>query len=147
MADEPTEDRREFIDSLTGAPFGPGFFLGQLRAFARDRCPDPAEMLPAVELHLASGQVLDVCHVMGLAPSYVALAVREAPCTGTHDGSMRTELVPYGLITRVTIRAVRPAGPHVGFSAVHSPHVIGQDRSPEAALKAASGAPDRSADT
>ena len=58
-------------------PFGPGFFLGQLRAFARDRCPDPGEGLPAVQIHLATGDVFDLCHVVGLGRTFVVLAVLE----------------------------------------------------------------------
>ncbi|MEK6606693.1 MAG: hypothetical protein AABZ30_03440 [Myxococcota bacterium] len=56
-------------------PFGPLFFLTQLRGFVRDRCPDPAEGLPVVEVHLPSGEGLDVCHVLGVTPLWVALAV------------------------------------------------------------------------
>ena len=44
-------------------PFGPGFFLAQLRAFASEHCPDPARGLPMVEIHLADGDVLDLCHI------------------------------------------------------------------------------------
>ncbi len=118
-------------------PFGPGFFLGQLRAFARDRCPDPAEGLPAVQIHLATGDVLDLCHVVGLAPGYVALAVLEAE---GEPRRMRTELVPYQLVARVTIR---PGGSraHVGFDVDHAPQVLEATRplSPEVALGIAAG--------
>lgn len=148
MADERTTDEGPDDEPTTAglvsrAPFGPGFFLGQLRAFARDRCPDPGELLPSVELHLATGEILDLCHVMGLAPAFVALAVREARGGSGADGApMRTELVPYAFITRVTIRPVRGTGPHVGFSQGHAPEVLPQARPPEEMLRAAAGAPD-----
>lgn len=124
---------------VSGAPFGPDFFLGQLRAFARDRCPDPAEGLPVVQLHLMGGEVLDLCHVIGLAPAFVALAVRE-PGGAV---AMRTELVPYQIITRVTIGS---AGEHgrVGFNHEHPAHILGSalgGLSPEVALRRAAGAP------
>lgn len=141
MADERTADEPAPAELLSRAPFGPGFFLGQLRAFARERCPDPGEMLPCVELHLATGEVLDLCHVMGLAPAFVALAVREARGgSGAEGAAMRTELVPYAFITRVTIRPVRGAGPHVGFNPEHAPEVLPQARTPEETLRAAAGA-------
>lgn len=131
-------EAREPEEPVPRVPFGPGFFLGQLRGFARDRCPHPGEALPAIELHLASGEVLDLCHVMGLAPAFVALAVRDGPRTGTGEAPMRTELVPYALIARVVIRPVHAAGAHVGFNLDHAPDLLAQPDSAEAALKAAS---------
>jgi hypothetical protein len=125
-------------------PFGPRFFLTQLRAFARDRCPDPAEGLPVVHLHLGDGEVLDICHLIGLAPRWVALAVRETE--GKEGPSvMRTELVPYEVIHRVTIRAARPAETHIGFDQGRMPQVFadaepGPPPSPEEALRAAATA-------
>ncbi len=143
MTDERTGEDRVPGELVIGAPFGPGFFLGQLRAFARELCPNPAELLPSVELHLATGEVLDLCHVMGLAPAFVALAVREMRgSSGTDGAAMRTELVPYALITHVTIRPVHGNGPHVGFNPEHPPDVLPQARSPEATLRAAAAAPD-----
>ena len=125
-------------------PFGPRFFLAQLRAFARDRCPDPAERLPVVSLHLGDGEVLDVCHLIGLAPRWVALAVRETEGK-EHPPAMRTEFVPYEIIHRVTIRAVRAAETHIGFDHGRMPQVLaGAEpdafRSPEEALRAAATA-------
>ena len=119
------------------APFGPGFFLGQLRAFARDRCPDAAEGLPAVQLHLASGEVFDLCHVVGLGPAFVALAVLEAE---GEPARMRTELVPYQLVVRVTVRPPGGRG-HVGFDVEHAPQVLTArgPLTPEAALCRAAG--------
>lgn len=141
--DEGAADESAAAETASRMPFGPGFFIGQLRAFARDRCPDPKELLPCVELHLATGEVFDLCHVMGLAPAFVALAVREARGGGGAEGaSMRTELVPYAFITRVTIRPVRGTGPHVGFNPEHAPEILPQARPPEELLRAAAGAPD-----
>jgi hypothetical protein len=131
MAD-PGESR-----ALLEVPFGPGFFLGQLRAFARDRCPDPAEGLPAVQIHLASGEVLDLCHVVGLGPAFVALAIVEGE---GEPRRMRTELVPYQLVARVSVRP--PGGRvHVGFDVDHAPRVLEAHGllTPEAALFRAAG--------
>ena len=122
------------------SPFGPGFFLGQLRAFARDRCPDRAEGLPAVQIHLATGEALDLCHVIGLAPSFVALAVEEG---SGEPRRMRTELVPYQLVARVSIRSPRDRE-HVGFDVEHAPRVLETHGrlTPEAALRKAAGDPE-----
>ena len=137
MTTAPAAEENEPREFASTAPFGPGFFLGQLGAFARERCPDPGEALPVVELHLATGEVLDLCHVMGLAPSFVALAVRDAARSGTGEAPMRTDLVPYSLISRVTIRSVRATGAHVGFDLHCAPDTPTPGGSPEEALRAA----------
>jgi hypothetical protein len=135
-ADLPADETNE-KEPVSAAPFGPGFFLGQLGAFARARCPNPDEGLPPVEIHLATGEALQLCHVMGLAPAFVALAVHDRPRGDTGEARMRTEIVPYSLIIRVTIRSGRPAGAHVGFDLHHVPDVLTQADTPEEALRAA----------
>lgn len=117
------EEERE-IAAMRGVdqrcPFGPSFFLGQLRGFGRDRCPDPDEGLPVVKLYLADGDVLDVCHIIGASPRWIALAVNETE-RSSGERPMRTELVPYSLVSRVVIRTTRHEGPHVGFDLGHEP--------------------------
>lgn len=85
-------------------------------------------------IHLATGEVLSLCHVAGLAPCFVALVIREPDRS---DGRMATELVPYSIIMRVTIRAATGADRHMGFDATHVPHILSSRRplSPEAALR------------
>ncbi|MBI3399795.1 MAG: hypothetical protein HY048_00120 [Acidobacteria bacterium] len=58
-------------------PFGPSFFLGHLGRFVRDHCPAPEEHLPTVQIRLADGQSLDLCHIVGVSPRWVMLAIRE----------------------------------------------------------------------
>ncbi|MBL8879205.1 MAG: hypothetical protein JNG88_08805 [Phycisphaerales bacterium] len=136
--EEPSPEQRALIEEVEArCAFGPLFFLTQLRGLVRDRCPDAAEIMPVVEVHMHSGEGLDVCHVIGAAPRYAVLAVYEEG-EATDSRAMRTELVPYELIMRVTIRAVRPSSPRMGFNAVHAPTVIKQDpvMTPEEALRA-----------
>lgn len=109
--------------------FGPGFFLAHLGAYVRDRCPDPGEALPFVHLHLVSGEVLDVCHVIGLTPRWIALAVYEQA-----SRAMRTELVPYETIARVTIKPGNAQGAHIGF---HQDAPAPVDETAEVALQKA----------
>jgi hypothetical protein len=148
---EPSEAAPETAPDALGAtsnaPFSPAFFLGQLRAFARECCPSHLEPLPSVSLHLATGEVLGLCHVMGLAPSFVALAVHdEARGGGATSMAMRTELVPYALITRVTIQPRRDADAHVGFDAGFEPRRLAQTPTPEEMLAAAALAPPQEAE-
>lgn len=119
-------------------PFGPGFFTTQLRAFVRDRCPDRTEALPIVELTLESGEICDVCHIIGIAPYWVALAARE-PRAGD-ERVMRTELVPYATIRRVTIRPAAAGSGGIGFDRDHATVVVRDGlRSPEAIFDRAAG--------
>jgi len=127
-----------------GVPFGPGFFLKQLGAFIRDRCPDPETNLPGLYLHLADGAVLDVCHIIGIAPAWVALAVRQEDRQSSGP-TMRTELVPYSMVVRVTIRAGQHGEAHIGFDLGREPSMVAAPGpkaglSPERALMAAAGA-------
>ena len=111
-------------------PFGPAFFAGHLASLVRERCPDPREGLPGVHVYLHDGECLDLCHVIGFAPLWVALAVWEH---GSHV--MRTELVPYELIARVTIGAPGAQRPGIGFDQSHTPMAVSM--TPEQALRAA----------
>jgi hypothetical protein len=61
----------------------------------RDRCPDPKENLPMVRIHVSDGEALDVCHIIGVSPRWVMLAVRDA---GNQGDGMPVELVPYEII-------------------------------------------------
>lgn len=74
--------------------------------------------MPAVAIHLATGDLLEVCHVIGLAATWLALAVYD---TAEEGGArpMRTELVPYAAIMRITISRTSPGAPRIGFDPNH----------------------------
>ena len=139
MADTPTpgsndREQRAAAAGLTKADlsctFGPSFFLGHLGRFVRDRCPDPNENLPVVQVHLATGEILDICHIVGVSPRWAMLAVRES---AGHEDGMAIELVSYELIQRVSIRTRRAGSASIGFSQVVPPEII----APETLLRAA----------
>lgn len=122
-------------------PFGPAFFLVQLRALVREQCPDPAEGLPAVQLRLADGETIDLCHIIAVGPAWVALAVHETghPSSGP---AMRTELIPYPMIARVALRSAKAETPHHGFDLGRAPQVlegVAKHDTPEASLQRAAG--------
>lgn len=142
-ADEAAGGRDAAIVALAQSwPFGPVFFLGQLGAFVRERCPEPGEGLPVVEIHVADGEVLDLCHVMGVAPAWVALAVNDLEAR-ENEPRMRTELVPYARIVQVTVRSSRAEKPDMGFNDRGANPLFQNGAtcsvSPEAALRAAAG--------
>lgn len=107
-------------------PFGPHFFVEQLAAFVRDRCPEPSEQLPRVDIWYA-GEPLAVCHIIAVAPSWVAIAVRDRH---TRDAEMRTEMIPYEMISRVTIGAPVPRSRGMGFDREHRPEIVEDAQAP-----------------
>lgn len=118
---EPSEAETRALLELAGRhAFGPLLFLGELAAFVRDRCPNPKEALPRVELRLHDGTALDVCHVIGVGPRWVAIAAHDPEA----KGRMQTVLVPYEAIVRVTIRAAAADGRAVGFEQHHAPAIV-----------------------
>jgi hypothetical protein len=118
---EAAEMAAAFARAELESTFGPTFFLHQLKRFVRDRCPDPAEHLPAVQVRVAGGEVLDVCHVIGISPRWVVLAVREP---GSQPEGMVVEIVPFQLIHGVRIQAKHAGGGRSGFVQVHAPQLI-----------------------
>jgi hypothetical protein len=135
------EASRALAEADRRACFGPSFFLFQLGSFVRDRCPVAEERLPIVELGLLGGDVLRLCHVAALTPGWAALAVFDGPGGGGAEaGGTRTELVPYPLIARVTIRAEECRGGRIGFDRDHAPRILDAEVSPEVLLERVAGA-------
>lgn len=127
----------ELLRADARSPFGPRFFLQQLGAFVRERCPEPAERLPRVDLWV-HGEPIAVCHVMAVSPRWVAVAAR-----ADHEhAEMRTELIVYESIGRVTISGAPPGPRTIGFHQVNRPVLIDDaEMSPEDALAVAQLAP------
>jgi hypothetical protein len=118
---EKTEDTAAFSRADLVCPFGPSFFLGYLERFVRDHCPDPTEKLPGVQVHLANGETLDLCHIIGVSPRWVMMAVRD---TASHSDGMAIELVPFERIQGVRIGTPHAEGPFVGFVQSRTPDII-----------------------
>ena len=136
---------RELAEADQRVSFGPFFFMQNLRGLVRDRCPEAKEAIPSVQVHLMDGQVLEICHIIGIAPNWIALAVHEDERSERHS-PLRTEMVPYHLISRISIESNRHEGSHpIGFSTQNEPAVYGDVPTavgvltPEEALKAVAG--------
>ena len=129
--DTPSPDAHELLMEADRAfPFGPSFFLHHLGGFVRDRCPDPQEHRPVVEMHLADGETVTVCHIVGVSPRWVVLAVR-AP--GSDNEAMAIECVPFAMIRRVSIHS-RRANASVGFNQARPPSIVGAETLLKAAM-------------
>lgn len=118
---EKTVDPAAFSRADLVCPFGPSFFLSYLNRFVRDHCPDPAEKLPGVQVRLAGGETLDVCHIIGVSSRWVMLAVRD---TAGHSDGMAIELVPFERIQGVRIGTPHAEGTFVGFVQSRMPDII-----------------------
>lgn len=127
--DARSEVTNAFARSDVACTFGPSFFLRYLGNFVRDHCPDPTENLPVVELRLGSGATLALCHVIGVSPRWVMLAI---PDSRSHAAGMTIELVPYEIICGVCIRTRATGTGSIGFDQARSPEII----APEALLRA-----------
>lgn len=146
--EKPSGEARKAMKELAAADqrvsFGPLFFMQNLRGLVRDRCPEPKEGFPSVQIHLMDGQALEICHIIGVAPNWIALAVHEEE-HAERPAPLRTEMVPYHLIARVSIESNRHEGAHpIGFNAKNEPEVYGDvptltGMTPEEALKALAG--------
>ena len=128
-----------FVAADLACPFGPSFFLGHLATFVRKHCPDPKENLPIVHLHMANGETLDVCHIIGVSPRWVMVAVPDA---ASHRDSMAIEIVPFGLIQRVSIRTRHAESASIGFSETRAPAIIGAETLLQAAMSTDHGRKD-----
>ncbi len=84
-----------------------------------------------LEIRLADGQTLDLCHIVGVSPHWVMLAVRDA-ASRQHD--MAIEFVPFEMVRGVRIHTRHAEGGAVGFSQHHPPVIIEAERLLEAAM-------------
>jgi hypothetical protein len=128
---ERTEGAAVFTRADRACTFGPSFFLGHLGRFVRDHCPDPEEHLPMVQIRLADGQTLDLCHIIGVSPRWVMLAVRDA---ASRQDDMTIDLVPFEMIQGVRIRTRHGGGASVGFAQSRAPTIIAAETLLRAAM-------------
>jgi len=147
---KPSAEARQTMKDLAAADqrvsFGPLFFMQNLRGLVRDRCPEETQAIPSVQIHLMDSEVLDICHIIGVAPNWIALAVHDEDHP-ERPAQLRTEMVPYHLIARVSIQTSKHEGAHpIGFNAGNEPELYGpaaevSGMTPEEALKAVAGLP------
>ena len=129
--DHAAEAAAIFAQADMSCTFGPSFFLGNLGRFVRDRCPESNEYLPVVQVHLSGGETLDVCHIIGVSPRWLMLAVHDLD---NQRDAMAVELVPYEAIRRVSIRSRHADSPSIGFSEIRRPEIIAPETLVQAAM-------------
>lgn len=95
-----------------GPPFGPEFFMSVLKDRVRQECDQQPDGIPVVELHLGDGTTLDLCHVPGVGPQWIAAQFYRDRETCT---DMDLSFVPFGLINRVTVSMWHRSQRSLGF--------------------------------
>jgi hypothetical protein len=98
-------------NASVGPPFGPEFFTTVLIERVRVACDGHPDEVPVVELHLADGYILDLCHIPMIERQWLAAqAYRDKEICKEMD----LMFIPYPLVTRVTVsmwhRNQRPIG-------------------------------------
>lgn len=95
-----------------GVPFGPGFFSTAFRERVGKLCKERPGDATVVLVQLADGRVLDLCHIELLTPLWMMAAVFR---DGSDCREMDTALVPYEMITRITLSRRKATKRRLGF--------------------------------
>lgn len=88
------------------------FFAQILPEHVRSLVRSHAGQTAVLELHLAGGTTLDLCHVVRVADTWVAVAHF---CRGDREDNTDIAFIPYQTIARVTISMRDQAERRIGF--------------------------------
>jgi hypothetical protein len=100
--------------------FDAEFYRATLPDMLRTQCEGRPEMVPVIELHLANGRTLDVCHILHLGSDWMACAYFRA--VETCD-DMDVAFLPYGLVGMITLSLHPLSTRRLGFSVSQAPTV------------------------
>ena len=92
--------------------FDSQFFAQILPQHVRSLVQRHQGKVPVLELHLAGGVTLDLCHVIRLADTWVAVAHF---CRDDPEDNTDVAFIPYQTIARVTISMRDTAERRIGF--------------------------------
>ncbi len=97
------------------------FYQATLPDAVRQQCQMNPEHVPVVELHLADGTTLDLCHIVSLAPTWFAVAYFHNPAEGDE---VEQALLSYPLVQWITLSTHPPQVRHIGFDVERSVSAI-----------------------
>jgi len=92
--------------------FDATFFAEVLPDIVLKECKTRPDHVPVVHIHLADSSILDVCHVVHLAPNWFGVAFYRDPQS---CDDMDIAFLPYGLVTRLTLVFHRTESRKLGF--------------------------------
>ncbi len=113
----------------TAAPFDAHFYTSVLPDRVVAQCRGNPGAVPVVNLHLANGRVLDLCHIMHLTERWFAVQYFRDTVT---CADMDVAFLPYELVVLVSVALQHPHQRRIGFD-------IGGEA---ASMEAAPAAPD-----
>jgi hypothetical protein len=119
-----TEEVEAALEAVVHGPtFGPLFFEKQLAVLVSEQTPEGHT--PNVRFHLGGGDVLEVGRILGLTLRWIAVLVHDDE-DGAPEDATRTEIVPYGMISRITIASTPPdtERARIGFRQESRPPVL-----------------------
>lgn len=88
------------------------FYQAVLPDRVKAECENCPSEVPVVELHLGSGAVLDLCHILHASGEWMVCRFFRNP---GHDDEMDVAFVPYGLVSLVTVSTHPPEKRRFGF--------------------------------
>lgn len=109
----PQEDSQVSPRQSVGPVFGPEFYASVLTDRVVSECHGDLSKVPVVNLHLANGRVLDLCHITYLSDRWIGLQFFRD--SGT-CADMDLAFLPYELVTMVTVSIHHPQERRLGFS-------------------------------
>jgi len=118
-----------------GPPFDAAFFATAFRERVGALCKQRPGAAAVVLVQLADGGVLDLCHIELLTRRWMTAAVFR---DGSDCGEMDAALVPYELITRITLSGRKQSERRLGFQLEKSADAV-TDGLPFRALAGAAG--------
>ncbi len=92
--------------------FDRAFFQAALPAHVAAIRSSHPDQTPVVQIHLADGTVLDVCHIIGLSDGWVGVAYFREPAS---CDEVDVAFLLYGTISRVTIALPHRSARAIGF--------------------------------
>ena len=93
------------------------FYKAVLPDRVERECKQQPGRVPVVQFRLGDGTIVDVCHIVHLADTWLGLAVyRDA----TTCEDMDIVFLPYEAVTRVTLSLHDPSARRIGFDTAKS---------------------------
>lgn len=97
--------------------FDSDFYTEVLPQLVKTECAIGNSDVPVVELRLADGTMLDVCHILYLGPGWLAAACYPF---GGPSSPLVTEFIRYDFVTRVTVSVQDTQKRQLGFDLLKS---------------------------
>ncbi|MBF8266552.1 MAG: hypothetical protein HW388_60 [Dehalococcoidia bacterium] len=98
--------------------FDASFYREVLPDRVTKECHGQPDAVPVVNLHLATGRTLDLCHAVHLADTWFAVQhFRDAKTCADMD----VAFLPYELVSMVTVSLHHPTSRRMGFSVGERP--------------------------